>query len=136
GRPVAGTDLAVVAPDGAPRGPGEPGQLLIAGTGLTDGYLGEPELTARAFVVRDGRRWYRCCVGAGWSADGAWEFLGRLDGQEKIRRTRVAPGEGEAALQTHPGVGRAVVIAQEGRLHAFVTVRAGAGRPGTRDMRR
>ncbi|MBD9735392.1 amino acid adenylation domain-containing protein, partial [Streptomyces sp. H28] len=136
GRPVAGTDLAVVGPDGTPRGAGRPGELLIAGTGLTDGYLGEPELTARAFVVRDGRRWYRSGDRVRWSADGALEFLGRLDDQVKIRGNRVEPGEVEAALQTHPGVGRAVVIAQEGRLHAFVTVRAGAGRPGTRDMRR
>ncbi|MFJ9663539.1 amino acid adenylation domain-containing protein [Streptomyces sp. NPDC101219] len=136
GRPVAGTDLAVIGADGTPCGPGEPGELLIAGTGLTDGYLGEPELTARAFVVRDGRRWYRSGDRVRWSADGELEFLGRLDDQVKIRGNRVEPGEVEAALQTHPGVGRAVVIAREGRLHAFVTVRAGAGRPGTRDMRR
>ena len=48
-----------MARTGARCAPGEPGELLIAGTGLTPGYLGEPELTAAAFTERDGRRWYR-----------------------------------------------------------------------------
>ncbi|MFE1802782.1 SDR family NAD(P)-dependent oxidoreductase, partial [Streptomyces sp. NPDC059517] len=54
GRPVTGTDLAVVDADGTPCRPEEPGELLIAGIGLTPGYLGQPELTAQAFMVRDG----------------------------------------------------------------------------------
>ncbi|MGA4845128.1 amino acid adenylation domain-containing protein [Streptomyces sp. G5(2025)] len=136
GLPVAGTDLEVVAADGSPCGPGEPGELLIAGVGLTPGYLGEPELTARAFVVRDGRRWYRSGDRVLRAADGDLEFLGRLDDQVKIRGNRVEPGEVEAALQTHPAVARAAVTAREGRLLAFITVRAGAGRPGPREVRR
>ncbi|MEK8144630.1 AMP-binding protein [Streptomyces sp. M10(2022)] len=35
GRPVSGTDLLVVDADGARCRPGEPGELLIAGIGLT-----------------------------------------------------------------------------------------------------
>ncbi|MEU7644683.1 amino acid adenylation domain-containing protein [Streptomyces huasconensis] len=136
GRPVAGTHVEVVAADGSPCGPGEPGELLIAGTGLTPGYLGEPELTARAFVIRDGRRWYRSGDRVRRRADGALEFLGRLDDQVKIRGNRVEPGEVEAVLQTHPAVARAAVTAREGRLLAFVTVRAGAGRPDPREVRR
>ncbi|MFF5007153.1 amino acid adenylation domain-containing protein [Streptomyces phaeochromogenes] len=135
GRPVAGTELEVVGPDGTACGPGEIGELLIAGVGLTPGYLGEPDLTARAFAVRDGRRWYRSGDRVRRGDGGTLEFLGRVDDQVKIRGNRVEPGEVEAALQTHPGIARAAVTAHEGRLLAFVTVRPGSGRPDTRDVR-
>ncbi|MGA5507139.1 amino acid adenylation domain-containing protein [Streptomyces umbrinus] len=135
GRPVAGTELEVVGPDGTPCGPFESGELLIAGVGLTPGYLGEPDLTARAFAVRNGRRWYRSGDRVRRGEGGTLEFLGRVDDQVKIRGNRVEPGEVEAALQTHPGIARAAVTAYEGRLLAFVTVRPGSGRPDTRDVR-
>ncbi|MFD3604413.1 amino acid adenylation domain-containing protein, partial [Streptomyces sp. NPDC058656] len=131
GRPVAGTNLQVVGPDGRPCGPGGFGELLIAGVGLTPGYLGEPDLTARAFAVRDGRRWYRSGDRVRLGEGGILEFLGRVDDQVKIRGNRVEPGEVEAALQTHPGIARAAVIAREGRLLAFVTVRPDSDRPAS-----
>ncbi|WP_143673600.1 AMP-binding protein, partial [Streptomyces griseiscabiei] len=62
GRPITGTELTVIDENGREVTPGEhglPGELLIAGTGLTPGYLGDPGLTAAAFTERDGRRWYR-----------------------------------------------------------------------------
>ncbi|GAA2562024.1 MULTISPECIES: non-ribosomal peptide synthetase/type I polyketide synthase [Streptomyces] len=136
GRPVAGTELEVVGADGTPCGTGEPGELLIAGVGLTPGYLDEPELNARAFTRRAGRRWYRSGDRVRRSADGTLEFLGRVDDQVKIRGNRVEPGEVEAALQRCPGVARAAVLAHEGRLVAFVTARAGAGRPDPGEVRR
>ncbi|KOV35526.1 hybrid non-ribosomal peptide synthetase/type I polyketide synthase [Streptomyces sp. XY152] len=136
GRAAAGALLEVVDADGAVCGAGEAGELLIAGVGLTPGYLGEPELTARAFTMRGGRRWYRSGDRVRRSADGVLEFLGRLDDQVKVRGNRVEPGEVEAALQTCPGVGRAVVLAHEGRLLAFVTTRRGAERPVAGEVRR
>ncbi|WP_318196293.1 non-ribosomal peptide synthetase/type I polyketide synthase [Streptomyces sp. MCL20-2] len=126
GRPVAGTEVAVVSPDGEVLGPGEAGELLIAGIGLTPGYLGEPALTEAAFTVRHGRRWYRSGDRVRCSEDGTLEFLGRLDDQVKIRGNRVEPGEIEAVLQTHPDVTHAVVLAEDGRLTAFVTPGTGA----------
>lgn len=136
GHPVTGTDLSVVGTDGAPCRPDEPGELLIAGVGLTPGYLDEPELTAQAFTILDGRRWYRSGDRVRSRGDGTLEFLGRVDGQVKIRGNRVEPGEVEAALQTHPGIAQASVVAHEGRLLAYVTARPGAGRPESRTVRR
>ncbi|MFB6669701.1 amino acid adenylation domain-containing protein [Streptomyces parvus] len=121
GRPVSGTEVEVVGPDGEVLPPGEAGELLIAGIGLTPGYLGEPDLTEAAFTVRRGRRWYRSGDRVRCSEDGTLEFLGRLDDQVKIRGNRVEPGEIEAVLQTHPDVTHAVVLAEDGRLTAFVT---------------
>ncbi|MFD9849777.1 amino acid adenylation domain-containing protein [Streptomyces parvus] len=121
GRPVSGTEVEVVGPDGEVLRPGEAGELLIAGIGLAPGYLGEPALTETAFTVRRGRRWYRSGDRVRCSEDGTLEFLGRLDDQVKIRGNRVEPGEIEAVLQTHPDVTHAVVLTEDGRLTAFVT---------------
>ncbi|MFH9685567.1 amino acid adenylation domain-containing protein [Streptomyces sp. NPDC017413] len=121
GRPVSGTEVEVVGPDGEPVRPGEAGELLISGVGLTSGYLGEPALTGAAFTVRRGQRWYRSGDRVRETEDGVLEFLGRLDDQVKIRGNRVEPGEIEAVLQTHPDVTHAVVLAEDGRLTAFVT---------------
>ncbi|MEV8595974.1 amino acid adenylation domain-containing protein [Streptomyces sp. NPDC052012] len=136
GRPVAGTDLEIVSADGSECADGEVGELLLSGVGLTPGYLDEPELNARAFTVRSGRRWYRSGDRVRRLADGSLEFLGRVDDQVKIRGNRVEPGEVEAALQAFPDVARAVVTAHEGRLSAYVTLRSGTGRPDARALRR
>src|SRR5262249_3099516 len=46
-------------------------------------------------------------------ADGAIEFLGRIDQQVKLRGFRIEPGEIEAVLQTHPAVQGVVVMLYE-----------------------
>jgi amino acid adenylation domain-containing protein len=135
GRPIAGTELTVVDADGRACAPGEAGELLIAGTGLTPGYLGDPHLTAAAFTERDGRRWYRSGDRVRRTADGVLEFLGRLDDQVKVRGHRVELGEVEAALLAHPGLARAAVLLREGRLVAYVEPRAGAPEPDAREVR-
>jgi amino acid adenylation domain-containing protein len=126
GSPVAGTELMVIDKDGRACAPGEAGELLIAGTGLTPGYLGEPRLTAAAFTERDGLRWYRSGDRVRRRADGVLEFLGRLDDQVKVRGHRVELGEVEAALLTHPGVARAAVLLRDGRLVAYAEPRTAA----------
>ncbi|MFI6377788.1 hypothetical protein ACIBK5_43545, partial [Streptomyces sp. NPDC050546] len=48
------------------------------------------------------------------------DYLGRLDHQIKIRGQRIEPAEIDTALQTHPGVTRAVTVthpAPDGSLH-------------------
>ncbi|MFE5919449.1 amino acid adenylation domain-containing protein [Streptomyces sp. NPDC056468] len=135
GRPVAGTELAVITEDGRPCAPGEAGELLIAGTGLTAGYLGEPQLTARAFVEREGRRWYRSGDRVRRTADGVLEFLGRLDDQVKVRGHRVELGEVEAALLAHPDIARAAVLLRDGRLVAYLEPRSGTAEPDPREVR-
>ena len=87
------------------------GELWIGGVGVARGYRGNPEGTARQFVEHDGERWYRTGdLGRYWP-DGTLEFLGRVDHQVKIRGHRIELGEIEAALEAHPEVRQATVIA-------------------------
>ncbi|WP_239082460.1 non-ribosomal peptide synthetase [Actinoplanes teichomyceticus] len=126
GRPVGGAITEVIGPDGRRCGPGEDGELWIGGTGVAAGYLDDPELTAAAFVERDGRRWYRSGDRAVCDADGVLWFRGRLDDQVKLHGYRVEPGEVEAVLRGHPQVARVAVRVDGSRLVAWVQPEAGA----------
>ncbi|WP_158104571.1 non-ribosomal peptide synthetase [Amycolatopsis kentuckyensis] len=111
GTPLPGAGFSVRDDGGRPLGDGEVGELWVSGTLVTRGYLGQPELTARKYVVDDaGVRHYR--TGDLVRRDGGrYFFTGRADDQVKVRGFRVEPGQVQAALLTHPGVGNAVVLA-------------------------
>ncbi|MFC4531516.1 amino acid adenylation domain-containing protein [Sphaerisporangium dianthi] len=125
GRPIAGATAHVLGPYGEPVPPGVSGELYLGGAGLARGYLGRPALTAERFVPDPygppGSRLYRTGDRARWRPDGTLEFLGRFDGQTKVRGFRVEPGEVEAALLADPRVRQAVVAADGDRLVAYVT---------------
>ncbi|MFJ2768942.1 amino acid adenylation domain-containing protein [Streptomyces sp. NPDC087300] len=113
GRPIDNTELYVVGPDGTPQPIGVPGELCIGGVGLARGYLGRPELTREKFVPApfvEGGRLYRTGDLARWLADGTLEYLGRIDGQVKVRGNRVELGEVQDALARIPGVRDAAVV--------------------------
>jgi acyl-coenzyme A synthetase/AMP-(fatty) acid ligase/aryl carrier-like protein len=133
GRPIANVRVYVVDTAGEPVPPGVIGELCIGGASVSDGYLDRPGLTASHFVPdpfgrEPGARLY--CTGdlARWRADGQLELVGRRDFQVKIRGYRIELGEIEAALESHPGVRGAIVLASataeavERRLVAYYVV--------------
>jgi acyl carrier protein len=127
GTPIANTQLRIANAWGMECPSLVPGELLIGGEGVTRGYLDRPGLTAERFVHdANGARWYRTGDLVRRRADGALEFLGRIDHQVKIRGHRIELGEIEAALAGQPGVKDAVVVARGDRLLGYVTAQAGA----------
>ncbi|MEZ0109004.1 amino acid adenylation domain-containing protein [Catenulispora sp. EB89] len=107
------------------------GELLIGGDqgGLARGYLNQPEATAQKFVAdpfNPPGKVYRSGDLVRWNAAGQIDFLGRMDNQVKLRGLRIELGEIELALQSHPGVRRAIVLMRpdshgENRLIAYLT---------------
>nr|AHB82071.1 non ribosomal peptide synthetase [Jahnella sp. MSr9139] len=121
GRPIANTQIYLLDVEGRPVPIGVPGELTIGGAGLALGYLRRPGLTAERFVPdpfsgAPGARLYRTGDLARFRADGAIEYLGRLDGQIKLRGYRIEVGEIEAALDQHPAVKASAVVCRDAGL--------------------
>jgi pyochelin synthetase len=105
------------------------GELYIGGMGLAQGYLRDAARTNERFIThpRNGDRLYRTGDLGRYLPDGSIEFLGREDFQVKIRGHRIELGEIEAALQEHPTIAEAAVVAVGSealhrRLVGFVTM--------------
>ncbi|MER6029501.1 amino acid adenylation domain-containing protein [Streptomyces sp. NPDC001851] len=146
GRPVAGTRLYVLDDRMEPVPQGVPGELYIGGAGVARGYLGRPGTTAGVFLPdpvsgRPGSILYRTGDLVRHRPDGTLEFLGRRDGQIKLRGFRLELEEVEAALSRHPAVRQAVVLtetpqgAAEPRLTAWLVAADGAPVPPPGQLR-
>lgn len=119
GRAIQNVRLRVVDEHGAEVSDGTPGELWIGGAGVARGYWRRPELTEAAFTtaVFDGEagRYYRSGDRV-VRRDGVLVFLGREDGQFKLRGMRVEPGEVENALTAHPRIATAAVAIRASHL--------------------
>lgn len=108
GRPLDGTTAYLLDHQLCPVPHGTVGELCVGGVGVARGYLGLPGLTAERFVADPwgipGSRMYRTGDLVREAVDGALEFVGRADGQVKIRGQRVDLGEVEAVLGEHAGL--------------------------------
>ncbi len=129
GLPLANVTLHVLDRHLRPVPLGAHGELSIGGAGVARGYLGRPDLTAASFVPdpwsrESGARLYRTGDRVRRLADGRLDFLGRLDGQVKVRGQRVELGEVETALAAHPEVREAAAALRDGRLVAYVVPRS------------
>lgn len=130
GEPLPNVSLYILDSRLRPVPQGVPGELVIGGEGVSNGYFGQPELTARQFLPDPYRaggdaRMYRTGDVVRRRGDGKLEFLGRNDHQVKIRGYRIELSELENLLEQHPSVRAAVVVvhrlgASDQRLVAYV----------------
>jgi amino acid adenylation domain-containing protein len=123
---------------------GVTGELHIGGAGVTRGYLNRPELTRERFIPDpfrpgNGARLYKTGDLVRRRPDGTIVFLGRADGQVKVRGLRIELGEIETALAACPGIAQAVVMvvtdpAGDPQLAGYVRAEPGAA-PDLTDVR-
>lgn len=86
------------------------GEIRIGGPMLADGYLGDPERTASAFVRDDtGSRWYRT-GDAGVVDDGVLQVTGRIDNVIVSGGVNVSLDRVERIARDLPGLESAVVV--------------------------
>ena len=131
GRPMRNARYFVRRLDGSECPDWVPGELWIAGEGVSPGYIGG-SAEDRALFHTDmatGERVFRSGDLGRIRPDGLIEFLGRTDRMVKLRGHRVELGAVEAELRSLPEVGRACAFIVEApggrnRLAAAVTPKA------------
>ena len=96
-------------------GPGEIGEICIAGRQLSTGYLNNTDITSQKFVFSKhfGETIYRTGDLAEFTSRGNIKIYGRSDDQFKIRGMLVQPLGIENILEEQPGILRAVVKKQK-----------------------
>lgn len=111
GRPVANVNVYVLR-DNELCGLYMPGELCVAGVGISNGYINNPELNAKKFVESpfgDGRM-LRTGDIVQWNRSGNLEYITRQDDQIKVRGIRVELAEVEKHIEQSPLVKQAVAV--------------------------
>ena len=109
GTPMPGREARVVDAEDRPVPAGEPGELVLRGVGLMDGYYRSPQATAAAF--RNG--WLHTGDVVRCDERGRFHYLSRT--KDMIRRSgeNIAAAEVEEVIMHHPGVRLTAVLAVE-----------------------
>lgn len=125
GRPIANTNVYLLDANRKPVNEGQIGEIVIAGDGVSLGYLNRPELNDERFLTNifnpeSGGKMYLSGDLAKQLPNGQVQCLGRIDHQVKVRGYRIELGEIEAALLAINGIKSAIVIAENDILIAFI----------------
>ncbi|WP_024512515.1 non-ribosomal peptide synthetase [Bradyrhizobium sp. ARR65] len=118
GRPIDNVKLYVLDARLKRVPVGAAGELCIAGRCVSAGYWRDQERTNRCFVPNpygDGQYsvLYRSGDIARISTSGLLEICGRSDNQIKVRGYRIELEEVEKALESHPAIAKAAVVAED-----------------------
>lgn len=115
GTPVANTKIFLLNEAMLPVEPGEEGELYVAGEALARGYIHAEELTRERFLQNPfGQgKMYKTGDLARYLPDGNIEYLGRADGQVKVRGYRIELAEVESAAERFQDVKQAVAAVRE-----------------------
>ncbi|WP_166635817.1 MULTISPECIES: non-ribosomal peptide synthetase [Idiomarina] len=120
GRPIDNTRIYILDDNKALLPPMCEGEIYIAGAGVGLGYWQAPEQSAAAFlpdpfVADDDARMYRSGDIACFDMNGLIRYMGRRDGQVKLRGYRIELAEIRAALESIETVAQAeVMVRSEG----------------------
>jgi acyl-coenzyme A synthetase/AMP-(fatty) acid ligase len=132
GRPLPGTEIAVLDPENRPAMVGQPGRLMIRlpNPQAMIGYWNDPELSAAAIVRRDDGEWFNSGDIVKVDEDGYVFYLGRSDDVINSAGYRIGPVEVENAVMEHVSVQECAVVGspdtERGEIvKAFVVLRPG-----------
>ena len=136
GRAIDDVEVRVVDPSGAELPRGEPGEIVVRGYNVMDGYFDDPEATAAAI---DADRWLHSGDIGTMDEAGYVVITDRLKDMFICGGFNAYPAEIEAAMLAHPQVGQAAVVGRpDERLgevgHAFVVPAVGAATTGTAEI--
>ncbi|KOP68255.1 bacitracin synthetase [Bacillus sp. FJAT-18019] len=116
GGPMHNVEIYIFGYGGQLAPIGSVGELYIAGSGLADGYVNKPDMTAERFLphlYHEGRFMYRTGDIAKWLPDGNVMYVERADQQVKIRGVRIEMNEIQSQLMSLPDVEDVVVVVRE-----------------------
>jgi amino acid adenylation domain-containing protein len=112
GLPGANAQVYVLDAELEPVADNVTGELYLGGSGLAQGYVNQPGLTAERFVANPfaaGERMYRSGDLARWLSAGVLEYVGRRDEQVKYHGYRLELEGIRCLLNEHPQVRDSVV---------------------------
>jgi long-chain acyl-CoA synthetase len=89
---------------------GEPGELVIAGPQVMQGYWNRPEAAKDAFAQIDGELWLRTGDVASIDDEGFIAIVDRIKDMIAVGGFKVFPSQVEAVLVEHPAVKEALVL--------------------------
>jgi acyl-coenzyme A synthetase/AMP-(fatty) acid ligase len=132
GKPLPGTEVALLAPDGTLAPPGAAGELAVRlpNPQVMLGYWQDPALTAAAKTAVGGVEYWRSGDVVARDADGYLFYEGRADDVISSAGYRIGPMEVENALIEHPAVQESAAVAspdpERGEIvKAFVVLQPG-----------
>ncbi|MFK4040670.1 long-chain fatty acid--CoA ligase [Nonomuraea wenchangensis] len=107
GVPCFFSDVRLVAPDGSPAAPGEPGEVYVQGPNVMPGYWRRPEESAE---VLDADGWFRSGDVGIADEDGYVRISDRIKDVIISGGENIYPAEVESVLYGHPAVAECAVI--------------------------
>jgi acyl-CoA synthetase (AMP-forming)/AMP-acid ligase II len=107
GRPIPGVEVAIIGPDGAPVGPGQPGEVAVRGYPVMDGYFEDAEATAEAI---DGAGWLHTGDVGILDERGGLQITDRIKDMFIVGGFNAYPAEIEGVLSEAPGVNQVAVV--------------------------
>ena len=118
GRPIANAQAYVLDERLEPAPVGVVGALYLGGSGIGQGYLRQPEMTAERFIPhrfssQPGERLYETRDSARYLPDGNLEFMGRADYQVKFKGYRIELDEISRVLEQELWIKEAVTVVRK-----------------------
>jgi len=125
GKPIANTTVYLLDANRKPVNEGQVGEIVIAGDGVSLGYLNRPDLNKERFLTdtfnaATGGKMYLSGDLGKLLPNGQVQCLGRIDHQVKVRGYRIELGEIEQVLLSIEGIKAAIVLAETDILIAFI----------------